>query len=125
LPDQNNNKTLDLLPGAYADITINTYFFNNWTMQTDTVLSCTSGSGLIIVYVKNGFTFRGTMVEEQQRAAPLPHGRVLRKGHHRRPRQHHHALPLLRSADADVDLTPSVDPISRPDRVKSATWGPI
>jgi len=80
LPDQNNNKTLDLLPGAYADITINsqctlflrtgTYFFNNWTMQSDTVLSCTSGSGLIIVHVKTGFTFRGKIVEKNSSARP-------------------------------------------------------
>ena len=69
VPDQNGNKTLDLAPGAYADITVNdqgtlflrtgTYFFNNWTMQSDGTFSCMSSSGLIIVNVRTGFIFRG------------------------------------------------------------------
>ncbi len=80
LPDQNNNKTLDLLPGAFRNITINsqctlflrtgTYFFDSWTMQSDTILSCTSGSGLIVVHVRNGFTFRGKIVEKVGSARP-------------------------------------------------------
>jgi DNA-binding protein YbaB len=80
LPDQNNNKTLDLLPGNYADITINsqctltlhtgTYFFNNWTMQSASTLLTVSGGGLIVVHVRNGFTFRATMRESQGTARP-------------------------------------------------------
>lgn len=80
VPDQNNNKTLDLSPGAYADITVNdqgtlilhtgTYFFNNWTVNSGGTISCVSTSGLVIVNVKTGFTFRGKIIEKNSTARP-------------------------------------------------------
>jgi len=80
LPDAQNHKTLDLLPNTYGNITINsqcsltlhtgTYFFNNWTVQSDTTIFTVSGSGLIVVHVRDGFTFRGKIVETQGNARP-------------------------------------------------------
>ena len=68
------NGTLTLAPGAYADVTVNagatlflttgTYFFNNWDVEPNAKISCTSGSGQIVVNVKLGFTFRGSIIEK-------------------------------------------------------------
>jgi hypothetical protein len=68
------NGTLTLAPGAYADVTVNagatlflstgTYFFNNWDVEPNAKISCSSGSGQIVVNVKLGFTFRGSIIEK-------------------------------------------------------------
>src|SRR4029077_1525513 len=64
---------LTLTPGSYADVTVNagatlflstgTYFLNNLDIEPGAVISCTSGSG-IVVNVKLGFTFRGSIIEK-------------------------------------------------------------
>lgn len=68
------NGTLTLAPGAYADVTVNagatlflgtgTYFFNNWDVEPNAKISCSSGSGQIVVNVKLGFTYRGSIIEK-------------------------------------------------------------
>ena len=68
------NAQLTLAPGAYADVTVNagatlflstgTYFFNNWDVEPNAKISCTSGSGQIVINVKVGFTYRGSIVEK-------------------------------------------------------------
>jgi hypothetical protein len=80
VPDQNNNKTLDLPVGAYADITVNdqgilvlhtgTYFFNNWTVNSGGIISCVSSGGLVIVNVRTNFIFRGKIIEKNSTARP-------------------------------------------------------
>lgn len=68
------NAQLTLAPGAYADVTVNagatlflstgTYFFNNWDVEPNAKISCSSGSGQVVVNVKLGFTFRGSIIEK-------------------------------------------------------------
>jgi len=74
------NGTLTLAPGAYADVTVNagatlflstgTYFMNNLDIEPSAKISCTSGSGLIVVNIKTGFIFRGSVVEKVGSARP-------------------------------------------------------
>ena len=69
-----------LAPGAYADVVVNagatlflstgTYFMNNLDIEPNAKISCTSGSGLIIVNLKTGFIFRGSIVEKTGSARP-------------------------------------------------------
>jgi DNA-binding protein YbaB len=66
--------TKTLAPGAFADVAVQsratlflskgTYYFNNWTVEPQAKISCTSTSGQITIYVKNGFTFRGSIIEK-------------------------------------------------------------
>jgi hypothetical protein len=68
------NTTKTIAPGAFADVSVKsgatlslsagTYFFNNWTVEPQAKISCTSTSGQVVVHVKNGFTFRGSIVEK-------------------------------------------------------------
>lgn len=63
-----------LAPGAFADVSVQsratlflshgTYFFNNWTVEPQAKISCSSTTGQVVVYVKNGFTFRGSIIEK-------------------------------------------------------------
>jgi hypothetical protein len=61
---------LDLLPGAYADVSVKgtlklrtgTYFFNNLSVESGAKISCTSGSG-IVVNIKTNLTYRGSIIE--------------------------------------------------------------
>ena len=69
-PDQ----TRTLVPGAFATVTVNsratlflskgTYYFDSFQVEPQATISCTSGSGPVIVYVKNSFTFRGAIIEK-------------------------------------------------------------
>ena len=70
-PDQ--QKTL--LPGSFGDVSVKsratlslstgTYFFNSWTVEAQAIISCSSkGTGQVVVHVKNGFTFRGSIIEK-------------------------------------------------------------
>jgi hypothetical protein len=66
--------TLTLAPGAFGNVTVNagatlflstgTYFFNNLDIEPNAKISCTSGSGQIVVNVKVGLIFRGSIVEK-------------------------------------------------------------
>jgi DNA-binding protein YbaB len=68
------NGTLTLAPGAFANVTVNagatlflstgTYFFNNLDVEPNAKISCTSGSGQIVVNVKVGVIFRGSIIEK-------------------------------------------------------------
>ena len=68
------NGQLTLAPGAYANVTVNagatlflstgTYFFNNWDVEPNAKISCSSGSGQIVVNVKVGLIFRGSIIEK-------------------------------------------------------------
>jgi len=72
--------TLTLAPGAYADVTVNagatlfvstgTYFMNNLDIEPGAIISCTSGSGQVVVNIKTGFIFRGKVVEKTGSARP-------------------------------------------------------
>jgi hypothetical protein len=72
--------TLDLAPDAYADVSVKggttlflrtgTYFFNNWTVESNGKISCTSGGGLVIVNVRSKLIFRGSIVERTGNARP-------------------------------------------------------
>jgi DNA-binding protein YbaB len=65
---------LTLAPGAFGNVTVNagatlflstgTYFFNNLDIEPNAKISCTSGSGQIVVNVKVGLTFRGSIIEK-------------------------------------------------------------
>jgi len=67
------NGTLTLAPGAYDGVTVNagatlflstgTYFFNNWDVEPNAKISCSSGSGQIVVNVKLGLIYRGSIIE--------------------------------------------------------------
>ena len=66
--------TLTLAPGAFADVTVNggatlflstgTYFFNNLDIEPGAKISCTSGSGQIVINIKTGLIFRGSIIEK-------------------------------------------------------------
>jgi DNA-binding protein YbaB len=66
--------TLTLAPGAFANVTVNagatlflstgTYFFNNLDVEPNAKISCSSGSGQIVVNVKTGLIFRGSIIEK-------------------------------------------------------------
>jgi len=66
--------TLTLAPGAYDGVTVNggatlflstgTYFFNNWDVEPNAKISCSSGSGQIVVNVKVGLIYRGPIIEK-------------------------------------------------------------
>lgn len=68
------NGTLTLSPGAYANVTVNagatlflstgTYFFNNWDVEPGAKISCSSGSGQIVINVKVGLIYRGSIIEK-------------------------------------------------------------
>jgi DNA-binding protein YbaB len=68
------NGTLTLAPGAYDSVTVNagatlflstgTYFFNNWDVEPNAKISCSSGSGQIVVNVKVGLIYRGSIIEK-------------------------------------------------------------
>jgi DNA-binding protein YbaB len=68
------NGQLTLAPGAFANVTVNagatlflstgTYFFNNLDIEPNAKISCSSGSGQIVVNVKTGLIFRGSIVEK-------------------------------------------------------------
>jgi DNA-binding protein YbaB len=68
------NGTLTLAPGAYADVTVNagatlflstgTYYFNNLDVEPNAKLSCSSGSGQIVVNIKVGLIYRGSIIEK-------------------------------------------------------------
>ena len=68
------NGTLTLAPGAYDGVTVGagatlflstgTYFFNNWDVEPNAKISCSSGSGQIVVNVKVGVIFRGSIIEK-------------------------------------------------------------
>jgi hypothetical protein len=72
--------TLTLAPGAFADVTVNanatlflstgTYFFNNLDIEPGAKISCTSSSGQIVVNIKTGLIFRGSIVEKTGTARP-------------------------------------------------------
>jgi DNA-binding protein YbaB len=74
------NGTLTLAPGAYADVLINagatlflsggTYHINNLTIEPGAKISCTSQTTQVTVYVKLGFTFRGSIIEKNSTARP-------------------------------------------------------
>jgi hypothetical protein len=67
------DSTRTLAPGAFADVSVQsratlflstgTYYFNNFTVEPQAKISCTSGSGQVVIHVKNGFTFRGSIIE--------------------------------------------------------------
>jgi DNA-binding protein YbaB len=66
--------TKTIAPGAFADVTVGsratlflskgTYFFNSFTVEPQAKISCTSTTGQVVVHVKNGFTFRGSIIEK-------------------------------------------------------------
>ena len=68
------NGTFTLAPGAYGNVTVNagatlflstgTYFFNNWDVEPNAKISCSSGSGQIVVNVKVGLIYRGSIIEK-------------------------------------------------------------
>ncbi len=68
------NGTLTLAPGAYANVTVNagatlflstgTYYFNNWDVEPGAKVSCSSGSGQIVVNIKVGLIYRGSIIEK-------------------------------------------------------------
>ncbi|HEY7372495.1 MAG TPA: hypothetical protein VIF57_10080 [Polyangia bacterium] len=76
LPDPQGHTTLDLLPGSYGNVTINsgctltlhqgTYTFTGWSVQSNSTIITKSGTGVagqINIHVRDGFTFRGKFVE--------------------------------------------------------------
>jgi DNA-binding protein YbaB len=68
------NGQLTLSPGAYADLTVfsgatlflsgGTYFFNNFDIEPQAKISCSSQTTQITVNVKLGFIFRGSIIEK-------------------------------------------------------------
>jgi DNA-binding protein YbaB len=69
-PDQ----TRTLTPGAFGDVAVQsratlflstgTYFVNNLTVEPQAKISCTSSAGQVVIQVKNGVTFRGSIIEK-------------------------------------------------------------
>ena len=74
------NGQLTLSPGAYADVQVfsggtlflsgGTYHFNNFTVEPQARISCTSQATQVTVYVKLGFIFRGSIIEKNSSARP-------------------------------------------------------
>jgi hypothetical protein len=74
------NTTRTIAPGAWADVSVKagatlfvsggTYSFNNFTVETGAKISCTSQTTQVTVYVKLGFTFRGSIIEKNSSARP-------------------------------------------------------
>jgi len=69
-PDQ----TRTIAPGSFGDVTVGsratlflskgTYFFKSFTVEPQAKISCSSTTGQVVVHVRNGFTFRGSIIEK-------------------------------------------------------------
>jgi hypothetical protein len=77
VPDGQGHNSLDLLPGSYGNVTINsggtltlhagTYTFTGWSVQSSsTIITKSSATTAIVVHIRDGFTFRGKFVEQTQ-----------------------------------------------------------
>jgi DNA-binding protein YbaB len=68
------NTTRTLSPGSYADLIVNagatlflstgTYFFTSFDIESGATISCSSGSGQVVVYVSGNVIFRGKIIEK-------------------------------------------------------------
>jgi DNA-binding protein YbaB len=72
--------TMTIAPGAWGDVSVKTgatlfvsggtYSFNSFTVEPGAKISCTSQTTQVTVYVKLGFTFRGSIIEKNSSARP-------------------------------------------------------
>jgi DNA-binding protein YbaB len=68
------NTTKTLSPGSYGALIVNagstlflstgTYYFTSFDIETNGTISCTSGSGQVVVYVSGAVIFRGKIIEK-------------------------------------------------------------
>jgi len=68
------NTTKTLAPGSYAALLVNagatlflstgTYYFTSFDIESNATISCTSGSGQVVVYVSGAVIYRGKTIEK-------------------------------------------------------------
>jgi hypothetical protein len=82
------------LLASTLSLSTGTYFLNNLDVEPNAKLSCSSGSGQIVVNVKVGVIFRGSIIEKTGGRPKFFQG-VFGT----------HLFPLRRSSDPRVELT--------------------